>query len=446
MSQENDSSMFGTEPIGKIFLKVAPPVMFAQLIQALYNIVDSYFVGKFSGDGLTALSVIFPIQFIIIALGVGTGVGVNTYMAYLYAHDENKKADETGGTGVILAVLTWLAFSLLTILFLRYYVELSAKSPKAVEYSMTYGLIVCVGSLGIFLESIFTKVHQAGGNMRTPMAAQIAGAVTNIVLDPLLIFGMGPFPEMGVAGAAIATVIGQFVAAFITGAKGMRKPPEKTLFPGYAKKIYKLGYPYMFMQFLATLYIVVLNIILADFCDEAVAVLGLYYKLQTFFFIPLFAFQTCIVPVLSYNYARRDKERCRKAVSQMILFSVLFMLVGVFCFEVLPGPLIRIFSKDEKVLEIGRIAFRIIALSFVPAVFSLTYPVFFQAIGSAKASVLLAVTRQIFCLIPIFWILSKIGLNVTWVAFPLSEIITGGAGFILYRRWVKTPLPAKIEQ
>lgn len=293
MTRENDSSMFGTESIGKIFLKVAPPVMFAQLIQALYNIVDSYFVGKFSGDGLTALSVIFPIQFIIIALGVGTGVGVNTYMAYLYAHNENKKADETGGTGVVLAVLTWIVFSLLTILFLRYYVELSAKSPKAVEYSMSYGLIVCVGSLGIFLESIFTKVHQAGGNMRIPMAAQIVGAVINIVLDPLLIFGMGPFPEMGVAGAAIATVIGQFVAAFITGAKGMRKPPEKALFVNYAKKIYKLGYPYMFMQFLATLYIVVLNIILADFCDEAVAVLGLYYKLQTFFFIPLFAFQTC---------------------------------------------------------------------------------------------------------------------------------------------------------
>lgn len=267
MTRENDSSMFGTESIGKIFLKVAPPVMFAQLIQALYNIVDSYFVGKFSGDGLTALSVIFPIQLIIIALGVGTGV--------------------------VLAVLTWIAFSLLTILFLRYYVELSAKSPKAVEYSMSYGLIVCVGSLGIFLESIFTKVHQAGGNMRIPMAAQIVGAVINIVLDPLLIFGMGPFPEMGVAGAAIATVIGQFVAAFITGAKGMRKPPEKALFVNYAKKIYKLGYPYMFMQFLATLYIVILNIILADFCDEAVAVLGLYYKLQTFFFIPLFAFQTC---------------------------------------------------------------------------------------------------------------------------------------------------------
>ena len=286
MTRENDSSMFGTESIGKIFLKVAPPVMFAQLIQALYNIVDSYFVGKFSGDGLTALSVIFPIQLIIIALGVGTGV--------------------------VLAVLTWLAFSLLTILFLRYYVELSVKSPKAVEYSMTYGLIVCVGSLGIFLESIFTKVHQAGGNMRIPMEAQIVGAVINIVLDPLLIFGMGPFPEMGVAGAAIATVIGQFVAAFITGAKGMRKPPEKALFVNYAKKIYKLGYPYMFMQFLATLYIVVLNIILADFCDEAVAVLGLYYKLQTFFFIPLSAFQTCsCFPCISCWWACSALRFCR---------------------------------------------------------------------------------------------------------------------------------------
>ena len=261
-------------------------MVISMAVNSLYNIVDSYFVGKFSGDGLTALSVIFPIQLIIIALGVGTGV--------------------------VLAVLTWLAFSLLTILFLRYYVELSVKSPKAVEYSMTYGLIVCVGSLGIFLESIFTKVHQAGGNMRIPMEAQIVGAVINIVLDPLLIFGMGPFPEMGVAGAAIATVIGQFVAAFITGAKGMRKPPEKALFVNYAKKIYKLGYPYMFMQFLATLYIVVLNIILADFCDEAVAVLGLYYKLQTFFFIPLSAFQTCsCFPCFSCWWACSALRFCR---------------------------------------------------------------------------------------------------------------------------------------
>lgn len=189
------------------------------------------------------------------------------------------------------------------------------------------------------------------------------------------------------------------------------------------------------MQLLMTLYIVVLNIILAGFCDEAVTVLGLYYKIQTFFFIPLFALQTCIVPVLSYNYARKNNDRCVKIVSTSIGSSVAFMLIGVFCFEFLPELLITLFSSDKNVLDIGIHAFRIIGLSFVPAVFSLIYPVFFQAIGAAKPSVLLAITRQLFCLIPIFAVLSLIGLNYVWFAFPLSEIITGGIGFLLYAKW-----------
>lgn len=433
----NDSSMFGTEKIEKILLRIAPPVMLAQLIQALYNIVDSYFVGKYSGEGLAALSVIFPIQFVIIALAVGTGVGVNTYMASLFALKRYKDADETAGAGAVYALIMWGVFSLVAILGLKQYVILSVKSPIAVNYSMIYGEIVCVGSLGIFLESIFTKVHQANGNMRVPMVAQICGAVINIIFDPILIFGWGVIPEMGIAGAAIATVAGQVVAAIITGIGAFRKPPQLTGMIKYGKQIYRLGYPQILMQILMTLYIIIFNIILAGFCDEAVTVLGLYYKVQTFFFIPLLSLQTCIVPVLSYNYARNDRVRCRKIMTQSILISILFMLIGVLCFEFIPDKLIMLFSSNQEVLKIGEIAFRIIGISFIPAVFSLIFPVFFQAIGDAKSSILLSLTRQIFCLIPAFWVLSFIGLEFTWAAFPLAEIITGSIGMVLYINWIR---------
>ena len=213
-----DDRYFQTERVWKILLRIAPPVMLAQLIQALYNIVDSYFVGQYSNSGLTALSVIFPVQLIITAIAVGTGVGVNTYMARMYAFGKKRAADCTAGTGMVLAVISWAVFAVAMLLLMEPYVRTSATSPDAVADAVLYGNIVCVGSLGIFLESIWTKVHQAGGNMRLPMLAQIAGALTNIVLDPVLIFGLGPVPHMGIAGAAIATVAGQCVAAAITGA------------------------------------------------------------------------------------------------------------------------------------------------------------------------------------------------------------------------------------
>ena len=242
---------------------------------------------------------------------------------------------------------------------------------------MIYGNIVCAGSLGIFLESLWTKVHQANGNMRLPMIAQVAGALTNVLLDPLLIFGLGPLPEMGVAGAAYATIAGQFVAAAIVGVKGFRKPPAPRGMGRYMRQIYALGYPSILMQSLYTVYIMVLNIILAGFSDAAVTVLGLYYKLQTFFFIPLSGLQTCIVPVLSYNYAQRAYARCKRVMRSAVAISAAFMLVGIVCFEAFPSGLLALFSREAAVLQIGEIALRIIALSFVPAVLSLMMPVFF---------------------------------------------------------------------
>lgn len=435
---------FGREKISKVLLKIAPPVMFSQLIQSFYNIVDSFFVGKFSNDALTALSVIYPLQLVIIALAVGTGVGVDTYMASKYAHDKTEDAEYAAGTGTILAVITWAIFALLSFFTMRPYVLTSASEEAAIEYAVTYGNIACIGSLGSFLEGNFTKVHQAKGNMRRPMIAQIAGAVVNIVLDPVLIFGAGKIPSLGVAGAAIATVIGQFSSAIIVCFGAIKKPPKIKRMFHYIKRIYFYGYSSILMQLLYTVYIVALNVILKKFSDAAVTVLGLYYKLQSFFFIPLFGLQTCIVPVLSYNYSAELYDRCKKIMNMTYLISSVFMIAGMICFIFFPIPMIKIFSSSEEVFAIGKIAFPIIGSGFISAVFGLIMPTFFQAIGKGKESTFLSLLRQVFCLIPIFWAFSLLGLNYTWIAFPISETVSGAAGLIMYllqiRKWKNTPV------
>ena len=439
MDTQTDNEFFGKERIGKILLKVAPPVMLAMLIQALYNIVDSFFVGKYSEDALTALTVIYPLQLIIIALAVGTGVGVNTYMARKYAQGKAEEAEKAAGTGMTLEIATWFVLAIVGVLIMKPYVMVSATSPQAITDAITYGNIVCIGSLGAFLEGNWTKVHQSRGNMKLPMLAQVAGAVTNIILDPILIFGVGPFPKMGVAGAACATVCGQVLAAVITGIKGFRKPPKLREQLYYAKRIYFYGYSSIVMQGLYTVYIFALNVILAKFSDAAVTVLGLYYKLQSFFFIPLFGLQTCIVPILSFNYARAAYDRCRGVMRSSFLISLAFMILGIIGFLFFPEPLIRIFSDSEAVIQIGRHAFPIIGSSFIPVVFSLMMPVFFQAIGEGEISMFLSLFRQIVCLVPIFWLFSLIGLDYTWCSFPVSEVLAGGIGLILYfrtfRKW-----------
>lgn len=273
--------------------------------------------------------------------------------------------------------------------------------------------------------------------MRLPMFAQIAGALTNVVLDPIFIFGLGPVPEMGIAGAAYATVIGQCVSAVITGLRGFHMPPAIREMPQYIKNIYRLGYPSMSMQMMYTIYIAILNMILATFSDAAVTVLGLYYKAQSFFFIPLLGLQTCIVPVLSYNFTRGNYLRCRQTMRDSLFISLAFMALGIVCFIFLPGPVISIFSNSADVLAIGKVAFPIIGTSFASAVFSLMLPVFFQAIGSGPKSVLLSLTRQIFVLMPVFWALSRIGLNYSWLAFPIAETVAGAVGLVLYKIQLK---------
>ena len=436
---------FGTEKISRILLKIAPPVMLAQLIQALYNIVDSLFVGRYAQSGLTALSIVYPIQLLMIALAVGIGVGINTVMAAKLGIGKKDESNEYAGVGTPLIAVLWVIFSILFTLFMPVYARMSSESAAVIKDVTIYGRIVCIFSFGLFLESIWTKVLQAEGDMKTPMYAQICGAVTNIVLDPLLIFGMFGLPEMGIAGAAIATVVGQIAAALIVMRKGFRKSPALNLYVHHIKKIFQLGVPNILMQSAYTFYIFGLNMILAGFCDEAVTTLGLYYKWQTFFFIPLNAMMTCIVPIISFNYAARNIERCKKTLTTSILFGLSFMTLGMLCFEIIPVPMLKVFTSDPLVLEIGRIGFRFIGVSFIPIVTALIFPVFFQAIGSGLKSSLLTIIRTLVLFVPLGYVFSRFGLNWFWLTFPITEILTTILGFIYLHQFNKHPYATKAK-
>lgn len=439
MNKSDTSQLFANEKISRVLLKMAPPVMLAQLIQALYNIVDSLFVGRYAESGLTALSIVYPLQLLMIALAVGTGVGINTVMAARLGVGNKKEADEYAGVGTPLAVILWLLFAVIAWFIMPFYARLSSSSEAVINDVVIYGRITCVFSFGLFLESVWTKILQAEGNMKTPMVAQILGAVTNIVLDPLLIFGMFGFQGLGIAGAAVATVAGQIVAALVVMRKGLRKPPAFKEHYRYIKHIFRLGFPNMLMQSAYTFYIFGLNMILAGFSDQAVTALGLYYKWQTFFFIPLGAMQTCIVPVVSFNYAARNIERCKKTLSTAVLFGVVLMAVGLICFVSIPEVMLRVFSSDEEVIAIGSVGFRFTGVSFIPMVTSLIFPVFFQAVGQALKSSMLTIIRTVILFVPLGFLFSRFGLNYFWFTFPITEILTTCVGIVCYRQFLRNP-------
>lgn len=433
------NEFFGKENVWKILLKMAPPVMLAQLIQAVYNIVDSFFVGRSSEAGLTALSVIYPIQLLMIALAVGTGVGINTVIAAKLGIGRKDEADEYAGTGTPLALVMWAVFAVIFFFAMPFYARISTDSEEVIAGVVAYGRIVCVGSIGLFAESIWTKVCQANGDMKTPMIAQIVGAVVNIIFDPLLIFGMFGLPKLGISGAAIATAAGQIAAALIVMKKGYRKSPKAAKYPRYIKKIFAAGIPNIIMQSAYTFYIFGLNMILAGFSDQAVTALGLYYKWQTFFFIPLSAMQTCIVPVISFNYAARNVERCKNVLKSSVLFGWALMFLGTLCFILIPEQMLRVFTSDDLVVEIGKVGFIYIGIGFIPMVTSLIFPVFFQAVGRGFKSSLLTVIRTVILFVPLGYLFSRFGLDYFWLTYPVTELITSIVGVIFYRQFMAAP-------
>lgn len=425
----------GDTPIGRLLLKLSPPVMLALLIQSIYNIVDSYFVAQYSLSGLTALSIIFPIQLLMTALGTGTGTGLNILISRMDGNGDTARQRDVVKSGLYLGIWNFLIFTCIGMLLIGSYYTISSNQAEVRAEGIQYAQIIFLGSFGLFMESNCTKLLQAKGNMVTPMLAQVAGAAINLVFDPIFIFGLFGAPELGVAGAAIATIMGQWAAMLITLKAVFRTYDVRGTFRFKdCIQIYQSGFPSIIMQSLYTLYIVGLNLILKQFTEDAVTVLGIYYKLQTFFFIPLMGLQQVIVPVISFNYGAHDNKRVNDTLRYSILISCGVMALGTFIFMAFPKELILIFAGSTPILNIGTPALRIISVSFLPASLAMMFTVYFQGIEKGKCSVFITVLRQIILLVPLAWLFHFAGLSYVWLTFPVTEVIAMCCGFFLYRK------------
>ena len=417
------------ESVLKPLVKLSLPVMFALLIQSFYNIADSFFVAKVSENALTALSIIYPLQLLLNAIANGTAIGINTLVSRYFGMGRKKKVKSPLRTGLMLMVISYVVFAVITVGTLKLFFQFSTDVAETVSYGLEYGYIVFAFSIFVFLESMFTKVLQAKEDMVTPMKGQVAGAIVNIVLDPILIFVLG----FGVKGAAIATVLGQAVAAIIVALKAKKvfewngKVTIRAV-----KDIYYAAIPQIILQSLYTVYIMGLNIILVDFGEEAVTVLGIYYKLQTFFFIPETAFMQVLIPVVSYHYGAGNKDMILNMCKASIFMVGGFMFAVMCIFMAIPETLIGIFSQNNEVKEIGSVALRVISISFVPSAIVFMLMTFLQATDNGIKSIVLAVLRQLLLLVPLAWVFSHVGLNYTWCTFPVTEIIVMTTAIVMY--------------
>ena len=435
----------GDTPIGRLLLKLSPPVMLALLIQSIYNIVDSCFVAQYSLSGLTALSIIFPIQLLMTALGTGTGTGLNILISRMDGNGDTARQRDVVKSGLYLGIWNFLIFTCIGMLLIGSYYTISSNQAEVRAEGIQYAQIIFLGSFGLFMESNCTKLLQAKGNMVTPMLAQVAGAAINLVFDPIFIFGLFGAPELGVAGAAIATIMGQWAAMLITVKAVFRTYDVRGTFRFRdCIQIYQSGFPSIIMQSLYTLYIVGLNLILKQFTEDAVTVLGIYYKLQTFFFIPLMGLQQVIVPVISFNYGAHDNKRVNDTLRYSILISCGVMALGTFIFMAFPKELISIFAGSTPILNIGTLALRIISVSFLPASFAMMFTVYFQGIDKGKCSVFITVLRQIILLVPLAWLFHFAGLNYVWLTFPVTESIAMCCCCFFYHRCICANITGRV--
>ncbi|MDO5123495.1 MAG: MATE family efflux transporter [Eubacteriales bacterium] len=429
----------GKAPLLPLIFKMSLPAMFSMLIQALYNVVDSVFLGHY-GDGseaLTAVSLAYPLQLLLIAFTVGTGVGVNSLIARKLGEGDNKKAQNVAMTGIILGVATWIVFALIGIFASKPFITFMAGSENEliIKYGYDYIFIVLVFSLGAFIQVMIEKCIQAQGNMIFPMISHLIGAISNIILDPLFIFGVGPFPELGVKGAAVATVLGQwFGMFFVIGVVTFKKFAFKFSFKGFKlslgtiKDIYNVGLSGIVMQSIGAILLSGINLIInmspatADVNTAAQTVYGLYFKIQSFIFMPVFGLNQGLSPIMGYNYGSKNRERLLKTLKYGLIIAFLIMLMGTVLFHSIPAQILSIFDAEQELVDMGVLALRRLSLCFLPASIGVIFTSLFQAVGKGFRSLAMSVLRQLVLILPIAFFLSKISIDVMWYAFPIAEI------------------------
>ena len=438
MSQEQtvkpQENKMGVMPVNKLLINMSLPMMVSMLVQALYNIVDSIFVARVSENALTAVSLAFPIQTLMIALGTGTGVGVNALLAKQLGEKDFKSVNKTAMNGILLAIFSYLVFLIVGIVGVRpfYASQVKGADAEILTMGVEYLSVVCIASFGLYTQLIGEKLLQATGKTIYSMFSQGLGAIINIVLDPILIFGMFGFPEMGVAGAAVATVIGQIAGGALAMYFNLTKNKEITFSLGNMKpeketiaKIYKVGVPSIIMQSIGSVMTYCMTLILIGFTSTATAVFGVYFKLQSFFFMPVMGLNNGMVPIIAYNYGAGKRSRLIKTAKISYVYAFCLMFLGFLAFEFIPTTLLGFFEASPEMIEIGVPALRIIGVHFLIAWYCIITGSIFQALGNGVYSMIVSVARQLVVLIPAAFILSKLGgLQAVWWSFPIAELMS----------------------
>lgn len=430
--QIQTENKMGTMPVGKLLIQISLPIMISMFVQALYNIVDSIFVAKLSTDALTAVSLAFPIQNLMISAGVGTGVGINALLSMRLGQKNYKAVTQTALNGIFLVIITIVLFIILGITIPHSYLKSQTSNMQIVELGTDYLEICMIFCFGLFLAITFERLLQSTGRTVLSMISQLAGAITNIILDPVMIFGLLGFPAMGIKGAAWATVIGQITGALISIILNIKINKEINFNPkGFKPQskiiidIYKVGIPSILLGSIGSVLTYLLNLILGAFSTVAIAVYGVYFKLQSFVFMPVFGLNNGIVPIVAYNFGAKYKKRIIDSIKMCALVALIIMGVGTLIFEVFPTQLLAMFSPNNEMLEIGIPALRIIAIHFPIAAIGITFTSVFQAFGRGFLSMCVSFIRQIFALLPSAWLLSLTGnINNIWWAFVIAELIS----------------------
>lgn len=421
----------GYMPVGRLLATMSGPAIFSMLINALYNIIDSIFVAQIGEDALTAVTIGGPIQFFMVSMGVGTGVGINSLISRRLGAKKFEDANNAANSGLKLAIFNWLIFVIFGIFFAKPFIEIFSNDPSIVKQGVSYLSIVTVISCFCMLELLLEKIFQATGNMVYPMITMITGALVNIMVDPILIFGLLGAPKLGVTGAAISTVFAQFVSMsvgiyFIKRKNIGLKVNLLDLKIDFkiVKEIYKVGAPSIIMQSLSSVMLFGINIILAAFSSTAVAVMGIYGRLQMFIFMPVFGINQGALPIMGYNFGAKSKKRLMDTYKLANIGAFTIMGVGLLIMQIFPDLLLKMFNASPEMYEIGIKALRSISWCFLPAGYGIITAGMMQATGYGFSSMWGSIIRQFVGILPLAYIFGKIGgLDLVWWAFPSAEIL-----------------------
>ena len=448
MAENIRENKMGTMPVGKLLFTMAWPMMLSMLFQALYNIVDSYFVAKLSQDALNAVSLAFPLQTLCIAFAGGTGVGMNALLSRSLGEKNQDAADRAANTGIFLFLCNGVLFALIGLTLAGPFFRFQTQNAQIVAYGTDY-IRICMGlSIFLFMQMCSERLLQSTGRTNLAMISQIIGAVTNMILDPIMIFGLFGFPRLEVAGAAVATLCGQFLGATIGLALNVKKNPEihlhlRNIRPHKRtiQDICAIGIPSILMQSIGSVMTFGMNKILIGFTEAATAVFGAYFKLQSFIFMPIFGLNNATVPIIAFNYGSGQHDRLKKAVKLTIMTSVTIMCLGLAAFELIPSQLLGLFSPSAEMLAIGTAALRVIGTHFPFAGFCIIAGSVCQALGKPVYTLIISVCRQIVVLLPAAFLLSLTGkLELVWLAFPIAELTAVFMNILFLRRTYRATL------